>query len=68
LGNKSFAEKRDRTDQQGRYVGYKNGLKLNEDLAVAQGWSIDQIDARTRKLVDQAMMLFSIDGGNNESE
>ena len=27
LGNKSFQEKRDRTDSKGREVGYKNGLK-----------------------------------------
>jgi len=32
LGNKSFEEKRDRTDRQGRAVGYKNGLKLSPGL------------------------------------
>ena len=31
LGNKSFKDKRDRTDSKGREVGYKNGLKLNAD-------------------------------------
>ncbi len=58
LGNKSFAEKRDRTDRAGRWVGYKNGLRLNEDLASAEAWGIEQIDIRTKKLVDQAMALF----------
>jgi len=28
LGNKSYGDKRDRTDAKGRAVGYKNGLKL----------------------------------------
>ena len=32
LGNKSFVDKRDRTDNKGREVGYKNGLKLNTEL------------------------------------
>ena len=63
LGNKSFEEKRDRTDRQGRPVGYKNGLKLNEDLATAEKWSVAQIDARTKKLVEDAMALFRMDGG-----
>ena len=62
LGNKGFFEKRDRVDQQGRPVGYKNALKLNEDLATAEGWSVAQIEARTKKLVDQAMALFDMGG------
>lgn len=60
LGNKGFFEKRDRVDQQGRPVGYKNGLKLNEDLVTAEGWSVAKIEARTKKLVDQAMALFDM--------
>jgi Protein of unknown function (DUF1524) len=62
LGNKSFEEKRDRTDQQARPVGYKNGLKLNADLATAQQWSVAQIDARTIKLVDQVVSQFAMVG------
>jgi hypothetical protein len=60
LGNKSFEEKRDRTDRQGRAVGYKNGLKLNADLATATAWSVAQIDARTTTLVDQVLSEFAM--------
>ncbi len=60
LGNKSFEEKRDRKDRNGNPVGYKNGMKLNEDLANAVKWSIEQIDARTAKLVEAAMGLFQM--------
>ena len=63
LGNKSFEDKRDRVDRQGRAVGYKNGLKLNEDLATAAGWSVDQIDSRTDKLVQQVTQLFKLQRG-----
>ena len=41
---------------------YKNGLKLNEDLASATGWSVDQIDLRTEKLVQQVSQLFRLQG------
>ena len=60
LGNKSFKDKRDRTDSKGREVGYKNGLKLNAELATTEAWSIEQIDTRTTALVDQVMKLFKI--------
>lgn len=60
LGNKSFQDKRDRTDGQGRRVGYKNALKLNADLAEAKEWSAAQIDARTTVLVNQILAMFSM--------
>lgn len=63
LGNKSFKDKRDRTDSKGREVGYKNGLKLNAELATAEAWSVKQIDARTTALVGQVVSLFAMTGG-----
>ena len=60
LGNKSFIEKRDRKDKQGRPLGYNNGLKLNEDLATKDTWSIQMIDSRTTKLVERAISLFQL--------
>jgi hypothetical protein len=63
LGNKSFHEKRDRKDQHGRYVGYKNGLKLNEELSTAISWSIELIDQRTEILVGHVTRLFALQEG-----
>lgn len=63
LGNKSFNDKRDRTDSKGREVGYKNGLKLNAELATAETWSVKQINARTNTLVGQVMSLFAATEG-----
>lgn len=60
LGNKSFKDKRDRKDAQGRSVGYKNGLKLNADLAEADSWSVEKIEARSDVLVGQVMAMFSM--------
>lgn len=60
LGNKSFAEKRDRTDNNGMHVGYKNGLYLNNELRSKDSWNIEDIRRRTELLVDEALKLFSI--------
>jgi uncharacterized protein with ParB-like and HNH nuclease domain len=61
LGNKSFKEKRDRKDKQRRYVGYKNGLYLNEDIAKAEKWDIENINSRTTKLVEETLNLFALE-------
>ncbi|WP_169923383.1 DUF262 domain-containing protein [Paramicrobacterium agarici] len=61
LSNKSFADKRDRTDNQGRPVGYKNGISLNETLARSDAWTEADIDARTEELVPQILELFTLD-------
>lgn len=62
LGNKSFVEKRDR-QKDGSPVGYRNGLWLNEELAEAESWSIEQIQERTNALVHQVLGLFKMDRG-----
>lgn len=61
LGNKSFEDKRDRKDSRGKYVGYMNGLYLNEGLAKAKSWTVQDIQARTGTLVAMALKLFSLD-------
>jgi uncharacterized protein with ParB-like and HNH nuclease domain len=60
LGNKSFADKRDRKDAAGELVGYKNGLYLNAGLREKNSWTVQDIEARTSTLVKEAMTLFSI--------
>ena len=59
LGNKSFEEKRDRKSKDGlRYIGYKNGLDINREIANKESWSIDDIKARTAALVDNLMAVY----------
>lgn len=62
LGVKSFTEKRDRQDNKGRVVGYKNGLYLNEKLKDADSWSVEAIDERTDMIVDEIFQLFALPG------
>lgn len=60
LSNNCFEGKRDKTED-GKYIGYKNGLKLNEDLATVSEWKAGQIEARTERLADRIMQLFPLD-------
>ena len=60
LGNKSFAEKRDRTDARGRFIGYKNGLALNESLAAKESWTVADIDTRTKELAKRVAARFPV--------
>lgn len=61
LSNLSFKKKRDRKDNKGNYVGYKNGLFLNEELENLDKWTVDNIKKRTEKLVNEALKLFDVE-------
>ena len=51
LSNMSFDRKKDRKNSSGLYIGYRNGLRLNEDIVNKSQWKIDDIEERTNKLV-----------------
>ena len=59
LSNKSFAEKRDRKSKDGqRFIGYKNGLEINKEIAQKQQWTIDDIKKRTDDLVTELLKVY----------
>ena len=60
LSNLSFVDKRDRTNQQKLYVGYKNGLEINKEIAQKDSWTIDDITKRTNSLVNDLLLLFAL--------
>ena len=51
LSNMSFDKKKNRKDSKNNEIGYKNGLKLNEDVVTENEWTVDKITSRTDKLV-----------------
>lgn len=61
LGNKSFQEKRDRKDSEGRFIGYKNGLSLNEGLAQRSIWTSADIQKRTETLAERILKRFPLE-------
>lgn len=60
LGNRSFAEKKERKDSNGNYVGYRNGLNLNADVVSEDKWTIQTIEKRTESMVNKIMDMFKI--------
>ena len=60
LGNKSFFEKKERTDSNGSYIGYRNGLNLNLDICAQDKWTVDIIEKRTDKMVEQILEMFAL--------
>ena len=59
LGNKSFLEKRDRQSKDGkRFIGYKNGLDINNEIAKLDAWTIENIKHRSKTLIQQLMDMF----------
>ena len=60
LGNKSFEEKKSRTDSQGRKVGYNNGLYLNQSLVNEISWTIDKLKARTHQVVQEVLEKYPL--------
>ena len=60
LGNKSVLEERNRQDSKGRYIGYRNGLMQNAELATRDSWTAQDIDARTTVLAEKVIERFPI--------
>lgn len=60
LSNMSFKEKRDRVNKDGKKIGYKNGLFLNEDVANEDKWTVEKIEKRTEKMVNILMDLYKM--------
>lgn len=60
LSNKPFHEKKERKDNNGHYIGYRNGLNLNEDVCDKDEWTVDIIQARTDRMVKEIMEMFAL--------
>ena len=60
LSNLSFEKKKNRVNKDDNYIGYKNGLKLNDDVVSKDAWHIEDIKERTNRLVDFFMKEFEL--------
>ena len=61
LQNEWFTKKRDMTnDDGGSFIGYKNGIQLNETLKKKNTWNKSEIEKRTTALLKQALKQFAI--------
>ncbi|MDA8190769.1 MAG: DUF262 domain-containing protein [Gammaproteobacteria bacterium] len=60
LGTMEFLKKRDRKNDQGDFIGYRNGLYLNADLVSRGDWNEAAIVARTDKMFKEVRSLLSL--------
>jgi hypothetical protein len=60
LSNMSFDRKKNRV-QDGKNIGYMNGLWLNKILKEKDSWTANDIEKRTELIVDKAIKLFSFE-------
>ena len=60
LSNMSFERKKDRKNNADLYIGYRNGLRLNEDVVCKDAWTVEDIKTRSNKLVDFFKTEFSL--------
>jgi len=60
LSNKAFAEKKERKDTNGQYIGYRNGLNLNDDVCDKDEWTVEIIKTRTDRMVKEIMAMFAL--------
>ena len=61
LSNMSFEKKKSRTDRDDKYIGYRNGLFLNEDVVSEDTWTVERIMNRTNKLVSVVKDIYAWD-------
>ena len=47
-------------DKEERFIGYKNGLEINCEIAKKDSWTVDDIIERTKKLVEKLMVVYRI--------
>ena len=60
LSNFDFEKKKYRKNQDGKDIGYTNGLYLNNDVVKEDTWTVDKILNRTDKLVEVALKIFKL--------
>ena len=63
LSNMSFDKKKNPL-QDGKNIGYMNGLWLNKTLREQESWTAKDIEKRTELLVKKAIQLFSFNSEN----
>lgn len=60
LGTMEFIKKRDRQNDKGDFIGYRNGLYLNADLASCIQWNEAAITTRTDNMLKEVKSILSL--------
>lgn len=60
LSNLSLEKKQERRNSEGKYIGFKNGLTINESIKNTKTWTKEDMQARTKELVAKAITIFKL--------
>lgn len=60
LSNMSLDKKQNRKSNDGKFIGFKNGLTINEEIKDIPKWSKEDIVLRTERLVSKALEIFQL--------
>ena len=60
LSNMSLVKKQERKNTEGKCIGFKNGLMLNEVVKDSPTWTENDIEDRTKDLVEKAIEIFEL--------
>lgn len=60
LSNMSLNKKQERKSKDGKFIGFKNGLAINDDIKDVSAWGKLEIEKRTNELVNDALTLFKL--------
>ena len=60
LSNMSLDKKQNRKSNDGKYIGFKNGLAINEEIKDISSWEKENIQRRTGEMVERAIEIFKI--------
>ena len=60
LSNMSLKKKQERKNKDGKFIGFKNGLAINDNIKDVDTWGKLEIEKRTTELVNDALILFKL--------
>lgn len=63
LSNSPLDIKQDKKNKDGKYIGFKNGLWINDPIKDIEVWNEQKITKRTDELVSQALRIFKLETG-----
>ena len=60
LGTMEYSRKRDRKNESGDFIGYRNGLYLNASLSQRSEWNEEAISQRSEELVKEVKSILGL--------
>ena len=60
LSNMPLKKKQERKNKEGKFIGFRNGLAINQEISEVESWGKPEIEKRTLELVNEAINVFKL--------